>query len=148
MLVETQDKALRRISELREQCQLEQQAKAHLESAISENPDNVLNGLSSSTVTATREEQSLINLSSDGETSNEHVDRIQKLEKEIIDLKLQLESSQKEINEIRQREEEGNITVAQNKLIIHSELEKKESEVKKLRELITEFEANQIVTKS
>lgn len=34
MLVETQDKALRRISELREQCSLEQQAKAHLESAL------------------------------------------------------------------------------------------------------------------
>lgn len=34
VLVETQDKALRRISELREQCSLEQQAKAHLESAL------------------------------------------------------------------------------------------------------------------
>lgn len=32
--METQDKALRRISELREQCSLEQQAKAHLESAL------------------------------------------------------------------------------------------------------------------
>lgn len=34
MLVDTQDKALRRISELREQCSLEQQAKAHLEAAL------------------------------------------------------------------------------------------------------------------
>lgn len=34
VLVETQDKALRRISELREQCSLEQSAKAHLESAL------------------------------------------------------------------------------------------------------------------
>lgn len=34
VLVETQDKALRRIGELREQCSLEQQAKAHLESAL------------------------------------------------------------------------------------------------------------------
>ncbi|XP_031641245.1 golgin subfamily A member 4 [Contarinia nasturtii] len=34
VLVETQDKALRRISELREQCSLEQQAKAHLEAAL------------------------------------------------------------------------------------------------------------------
>lgn len=32
--METQDKALRRISELREQCSLEQQAKAHLEAAL------------------------------------------------------------------------------------------------------------------
>ncbi|CAG5018078.1 unnamed protein product [Parnassius apollo] len=34
VLVETQDKALRRISELREQCTLEQGAKAHLEKAM------------------------------------------------------------------------------------------------------------------
>ncbi|XP_048005927.1 golgin subfamily A member 4-like [Leguminivora glycinivorella] len=34
VLVETQDKALRRISELREQCTLEQSAKAHLEKAL------------------------------------------------------------------------------------------------------------------
>ncbi|XP_030368835.1 myosin-11 [Scaptodrosophila lebanonensis] len=34
VLVETQEKALRRISELREQCTLEQQAKAHLEEAL------------------------------------------------------------------------------------------------------------------
>ncbi|KOB73080.1 Golgin subfamily A member 4 [Operophtera brumata] len=34
VLVETQDKALRRISELKEQCALEQSAKAHLEKAL------------------------------------------------------------------------------------------------------------------
>lgn len=34
LLVETQDKALRRIADLKEQCQLEQQAKAHLEEAL------------------------------------------------------------------------------------------------------------------
>ncbi|KAL4715220.1 hypothetical protein ACJJTC_007802 [Scirpophaga incertulas] len=34
VLVETQDKALRRISELKEQCTLEQSAKAHLEKAL------------------------------------------------------------------------------------------------------------------
>ncbi|XP_050359946.1 golgin subfamily A member 4 [Nymphalis io] len=34
VLVETQDKALRRLSELREQCSLEQGAKAHLEKAL------------------------------------------------------------------------------------------------------------------
>ncbi|CAH2068603.1 unnamed protein product, partial [Iphiclides podalirius] len=34
VLVETQDKALRRISELKEQCSLEQSAKAHLERAL------------------------------------------------------------------------------------------------------------------
>lgn len=34
LLVETQDKALRRIANLKEQSQLEQQAKAHLEDAL------------------------------------------------------------------------------------------------------------------
>lgn len=34
VLVESQDKALRRIAELKEQCQLEQKAKAHLEDAL------------------------------------------------------------------------------------------------------------------
>lgn len=34
MLATSQDKALRRMSELKEQCQLEQRAKAHLEEAL------------------------------------------------------------------------------------------------------------------
>lgn len=48
MLSETQDKALRRISELREQCQLEQKAKAHLEEALRndlEERDHIINTL-------------------------------------------------------------------------------------------------------
>jgi hypothetical protein len=48
LLVETQDKALRRISDLKEQCQLEQQAKAHLEDALRndiEEKDHVINSL-------------------------------------------------------------------------------------------------------
>ncbi len=169
VLVETQDKALRRISELREQCQLEQQAKAHLESALrlemddlqcvvktlrtklellGENPDNVLNGpsLNATSESATTDEQSLINLSTDTDSSNEHVDLINRLEKEIKELKEELENSRKEINELKHREEEGNISMAQNKLIIHSELKNKESEVKKLRDMVTEFEATQMMT--
>lgn len=48
ILVETQDKALRRIADLKEQCQLEQQAKAHLEDALRndiEEKDHVINTL-------------------------------------------------------------------------------------------------------
>lgn len=48
LLVETQDKALRRISDLKEQCQLEQQAKAHLEDALRndlEEKDHIINSL-------------------------------------------------------------------------------------------------------
>jgi len=45
VLVETQDRSLRRISELREQCALEQQAKAHLEENLRsdlEEKDNLI----------------------------------------------------------------------------------------------------------
>lgn len=48
LLVETQDKALRRIADLKEQCQLEQQAKAHLEEALRndiEEKDHVIDTL-------------------------------------------------------------------------------------------------------
>jgi hypothetical protein len=48
VLTETQDKALLRISELREQCLLEQQAKAHLEEALRnelEERDHIINTL-------------------------------------------------------------------------------------------------------
>lgn len=48
LLVETQDKALRRVADLKEQCQLEQQAKAHLEEALRndiEEKDHIINTL-------------------------------------------------------------------------------------------------------
>jgi hypothetical protein len=48
ILVESQDKALRRIAELKEQCQLEQKAKAHLEDALRndlEEKDHLINTL-------------------------------------------------------------------------------------------------------
>lgn len=176
VLVETQDKALRRISELKEQCQLEQQAKAHLESALrlemddmqcvvktlktklellGENPENILNGSSS-------KEESLINFSNEGaDSSNEHNELISRLENELKELKSkhveeltesqskikelteQIERSQKEIEELKKHEEENNIMMAQNKMMIHTELENKESEVKKLKEMISTMEANE-----
>ncbi|XP_014217623.1 golgin subfamily A member 4 [Copidosoma floridanum] len=48
LLVETQDKALRRISDLKEQCQLEQQAKSNLEDELRndiEEKDHIINSL-------------------------------------------------------------------------------------------------------
>lgn len=48
ILVETQDKVLRRVADLKEQCQLEQQAKAHLEEALRndiEEKDHIINTL-------------------------------------------------------------------------------------------------------
>lgn len=178
VLVETQDKALRRISELREQCQLEQQAKAHLESALRLEIDDLqcmnqtlhtkldlraedsdrINGSSS-------KEQSLINLSSDLDISSEQNDLIAKLEQElkelqlkytqestknqineqsVIDVTIQLEKSLEEIKELKKREEENTIMIAENKMMIHCELDNKESEVKSLREKITGMEKTEI----
>ena len=48
ILAETQDRSLRRISELKEQCTLEQQAKAHLEENLRsdmEEKDNLIAAL-------------------------------------------------------------------------------------------------------
>lgn len=48
ILSETQDKALRRIADLKEQCQLEQKAKAHLEESLRndiEERDHIINTL-------------------------------------------------------------------------------------------------------
>lgn len=177
VLVETQDKALRRISELREQCQLEQQAKAHLESALrlemddlqcvvktlrsklelpGENSDHALNGPLS-------KDEILINLSSDNDTLKEQNDLVSKLETElkelrakcdeesnksslneetIAELNRQLETCEKEINELRLNEESNNILMAENKMMIHSELENKESEAKKLNERVATLEVS------
>ena len=183
VLVETQDKALRRISELREQCSLEQQAKAHLESALrlemeelqfvvktlktklevlGENPESVLNGSAS-------KDESLINLSSENDKSNDYDEQISKLEQElksmreqfaqeskkcelssneIRELTLQLDESNKQIKDLKVREEESMVTMAENKLMIHSELENKETEVKNLRVKLTAMENNESSTSS
>lgn len=196
MLVETQDKALRRISELREQCSLEQQAKAHLEAALrmemdeqqciietlktklslhGENPDEIVKNGTENLITLNdveKEQQSisdnnsgnLINVVDNTIESgnltekenqiiagvsiiNDSNDKIKALEaqlnamkKQIVDEKNKsaelsrfLESSQKQIKELITREEENTILLAQNKLIIHSELENKEKEMKSLK---------------
>lgn len=83
VLVETQDRSLRRISELKEQCTLEQQAKAHLEENLRsdlEEKDNLIavlqtkvKLLASGTLT-TSSEGILVDLSSSNDTSKDHTD--------------------------------------------------------------------------
>lgn len=53
LLVETQNKALRRIGNLKEQCTLEQQAKAHLEEALRndmEEKDHIIDTLNTKVI--------------------------------------------------------------------------------------------------
>lgn len=195
--METQDKALRRISELREQCSLEQQAKAHLEAALrmemdeqqciietlktklslhGENPDKIVENGTENLITlndvkegqqsiSDNNSANLINVVDHVDESsysmekenqtiagasikiNDSKDKIKTLEAQVNTLKKQivdeknksaeisrlLESSQKQVRELIVREEENTILLAQNKQIIHSELENKEKEMKSLK---------------
>lgn len=153
VLVETQDKALRRISELREQCSLEQQAKAHLESALRLEMDEMqcviqtlttklkLLGESSENASLHKDNLiqldnqqtaaiSLINLNEDDVTNGNDLNRLKK----------QLDDANKRISEMSFREEENTILLAENKMMIHSELENKEREVRTLEQKLASLE--------
>uniref|UniRef100_A0A182MLH6 GRIP domain-containing protein n=1 Tax=Anopheles culicifacies TaxID=139723 RepID=A0A182MLH6_9DIPT len=162
VLVETQDKALRRMSELREQCVLEQQAKAHLDSALRMEIDElqcVVKTLRSKLELVGENgnvsggEKDLISLSGeDGANGNDgHVpvrdtgpleDRIKALESKLNDELRQKAVLSLEVSELKKREEEHTITIAENKMAIHSELEAKEAEVRKLKEQLASLEKN------
>ncbi|XP_049292919.1 golgin subfamily A member 4 [Anopheles funestus] len=162
VLVETQDKALRRMSELREQCVLEQQAKAHLDSALRMEIDElqcVVKTLRSKLELVGENgnisggEKDLISLSGeDGANGNDGQmsvrdtgpleDRIKALESKLNDELRQKAVLSLEVSELKKREEEHTITIAENKMAIHSELEAKEAEVRKLKEQLASLEKN------
>ncbi|XP_058838562.1 myosin-10-like isoform X2 [Topomyia yanbarensis] len=142
VLVETQDKALRRISELREQCSLEQQAKAHLDSALRMEIDElqcVVKTLKTK-LEAVGDEKDLISLS--GDDVGNLGEKIKTLEAKLAEEIESKESLYLEVSLLKKREEEHVLTVAENKMAIHSELESKESEVRKLKEQILSIEKN------
>ncbi|XP_055921804.1 myosin-7 isoform X2 [Eupeodes corollae] len=130
VLVETQEKAIRRINELREQCALEQQAKAHLEEALrvemddmqckmqayqtkltllGENPDSImaltknepLIQLNATTNQTTTDPNNLINL--DVENTTNHNDQSH-LEKQVAE-------QQNQIKALTQKLDEANKTI-------------------------------------
>lgn len=211
LLVETQDKALRRIADLKEQCQLEQQAKAHLEEALRndiEEKDHVINtlntkvkllqsnGMDMENLIASdakdqnqkRSAELLIDLSNEPALkSNENLltenvqlkEKLKKLENLVAKCKESLKRNKEKISELTQeknilerdfdvlknsntdrfkllegdlnvareeivklgeqisilkkREEESVISLAENKLSVHRELEVKEEQIKQLR---------------
>ncbi|KAI8038686.1 golgin subfamily A member 4 [Drosophila gunungcola] len=165
VLVETQDKALRRISELREQCTLEQQAKAHLEEALriemddmsckmqayqtklqllGENPENITAALERSGHSLDTEQ--LIDLDeAAGKTplpanggSGEDVSHFERLLKE---REAQLKEVTEKYEALRKQEEENVLLLAQTKQAIHTELEHKDTEVRQLQEKLKQLEA-------
>lgn len=209
VLVETQDKVLRRITDLKEQCQLEQQAKAHLEEALRndiEEKDHIISTLntkvkllqaSGPTLENAAPEDArpnegskgnLIDLS--GEQSgdensalsaensqlkdklkklealvlrykeslkrnkekftevtkeknileNEHealknstAERMGTLESDLSVARAEIENLTEQVDTLQRREEESAISLAENKLSVHRELEEKEEQIKQLR---------------
>lgn len=210
VLVETQDKVLRRITDLKEQCQLEQQAKAHLEEALRndiEEKDHIINTLNTKVrllqaggsalensvseeadVQEENSKENLIDLSNESSNDGNSAllaenaqlnDRMKKLEslvlrykeslkrnkdkftevmkekntlesehealknitaERISTMKSELNAAQaevagltKQVDVLHKREEESAISLAENKLSVHRELEEKEEQIKQLR---------------
>lgn len=208
VLVETQDKVLRRITDLKEQCQLEQQAKAHLEEALRndiEEKDHVINTLNTkikllqasgpsldNSVSEEGKENSkdnlidLTNEPSNGDENNALLaenaqlkDKLKKLENLVLKYKdslkrnkekftevmkekstlendytaltnstaekisameaelstahTKIEKLTEQVNILHKREEESAISLAENKLSVHRELEEKEEQIKQLQ---------------
>lgn len=209
VLVETQDKVLRRINDLKEQCQLEQQAKAHLEEALRndiEEKDHIINALNTkvkllqasgpaleNSVPENPEQKesskaNLIDLTNElsndenSALSAENIqlkDKLKKLESLVLKYKESLRRNKEKFTEVmkeknglendyealtnstaekmgfmegelstarveigkltervdilQKREEESAISLAENKLSVHRELEEKEEQIKQLR---------------
>ena len=206
VLVETQDKVLRRIADLKEQCQLEQQAKAHLEEALRndiEEKDHIINALNTKIKLLQTNGPSLEGATSDADDRKETVkdnlidlnvessnssndnalltenaqlkDKLKKLENVVLKYKESLKRNKEKFTELqteknalesdhevlrnsyaekekelssacteirsltdqvdvlKKREEESVISLAENKLSIHRELEDKEEQIKQLR---------------
>ncbi|KAL6425212.1 hypothetical protein ACFW04_009456 [Cataglyphis niger] len=208
VLVETQDKVLRRITDLKEQCQLEQQAKAHLEEALRndiEEKDHIINTLNTkvkllqasgptldNSVSEEGKENSknnLIDLTNEPSNEDENnallaentllKDKLKKLENLVLKYKESLKRNKEKFTEVmkekntlendyaalknstaeqistikaelttahteieklteqvdilHKREEESAISLAENKLSVHRELEEKEEQIKQLQ---------------
>lgn len=208
VLVETQDKVLRRITDLKEQCQLEQQAKAHLEEALRndiEEKDHIINTLNTkvkllqtsgptldNSVSEEGKENSkdnLIDLTNEPSNEDENnalsaentqlKDKLKKLENLVLKYKESLKRNKEKFTEVMKekntlendytalknstaeeidaieaelstahtaieklteqvdillkREEESAISLAENKLSVHRELEEKEEQIKQLQ---------------
>lgn len=207
VLVETQDKVLRRITDLKEQCQLEQQAKAHLEDVLRndiEEKDHIINTLNTkikllqvsgptlensvSEDVQQNENSNLIDLTNEPSNDENNAlsleniqlkDKLKKLESLVLKYKeslkrnkekftevmkekntlendhealknstaerisategelsvarTEIEKLTQQIDTLHKREEEAAISLAENKLSVHRELEEKEEQIKQLR---------------
>ncbi|XP_023014792.2 golgin subfamily A member Golgin-245 [Leptinotarsa decemlineata] len=163
VLVETQDKAIRRVSELKEQCSLEQKAKAHLESSLRDELDEKnykIKALETKIELLGRESgnNSLIDFDPQKTNNQEDMENLNKYlndarkEIEALNAKLQetkanaiifqtkemeyksrISNLEKEIAQTLEREKENNLKIAETKMELHNELSSKEAAIDTLK---------------
>ncbi|KAJ0181185.1 hypothetical protein K1T71_003270 [Dendrolimus kikuchii] len=163
VLVETQDKALRRISELKEQCSLEQSAKAHLEKALrveieernmkiealntkiqllqsntNLNRDDNINNVSE--IKQNENDVQLINLSADNETKTVNEETTST---EMSGLNIKIEKMEQLLNKYKESlkvSKEKNSQLSSELQIISNELESKNKEFQQMKFVVDQLE--------
>ncbi|XP_039275332.1 golgin subfamily A member 4-like [Nilaparvata lugens] len=185
ILLDTQDKALRRFSELREQCALEQEAKAHLEEALRsdlEEKDHLIRTLNTKIELLKKgdelekpatQDKNLMDFSNPpsddskaleervknlelmleeskasilekneiigkhqnelASTKNLYSQKLSSLTKDLNDAKEQIEQLQSTVSSMKKREEESTLSLAENKLTVHKELEMRDEQLKRYK---------------
>ncbi|KAL4143806.1 hypothetical protein QTP88_006085 [Uroleucon formosanum] len=148
-MTKAQDKLLQRIAELKEQCTLEQAAKAHMEDALRndiEERDHIISTLNTKI-------DLLRKNSSDGceSISIVSIDLLAKCEQlndELSSTKAECASLENQIELLKKSEEITLLSLAENKMAIHKELETKEDQIKKLEKTINGLQMeNQMLLK-
>ncbi|KAJ8916653.1 hypothetical protein NQ315_000298 [Exocentrus adspersus] len=163
VLVETQDKAIRRVTELKEQCGLEQKAKAHLESALRDELDeknfkiqalqtkinllqggdntgllvDVENGGSQAQADLENLTRYLNDARKEIETLNEKMQEMKAhsivFQSKELEYKNKIQALEKDIANFSEREKENNLKLAQSKMELHNELINKDAEISNLK---------------
>ncbi|KAG5888811.1 hypothetical protein JTB14_016013 [Gonioctena quinquepunctata] len=135
VLVETQDKAIRRVTELKEQCNLEQKAKAHLESALRDELDEKNYKIKSlqTKIDLMKSEtipNSLIEV--DSQEANNQVENMENLTKYLNDARKEIENLNAKLQEMKA-----------NTIIFQSKEQEYKMKISNLEKEITKFSENE-----
>lgn len=106
VLVETQDKAIRRVSELKEQCVLEQQAKAHLENILQVELDErqcIIDTLKQKIelLQSNKSSSNLIEIDDPSKATNNSSENLEQLTKYLNDARVEIENLNSKILEYK-----------------------------------------------
>ncbi|XP_060534202.1 girdin [Cylas formicarius] len=165
ILVETQDKAIRRVEELKEQCSLEQRAKAHLEGALRDELDE-----KQIKINTLQTKIDLLQMRDSAEPIGSNVEQLETLtrylneargEIEALNAKIQeykagvivfqskeleykqkIASLERDATDSAQRVKENNLKLAENKMELHNELLSKDAEIAQLKRDLEALKAN------